>query len=148
MLPAERVRVGLPAASKRELLETMSALAAHGTAADASVILDAVLQREALMSTGVGQGLALPHARTQSVDDTTAALAILESAVDYDSLDGSPVRIVLLLAGPERERSVHLRLLSRISRVMADAGTRQRLLDAESVRDVHRALADAEAALG
>ncbi len=136
--------MGLVAASKMDLLQQMVALVTDDRADD---VLEAVLTRERVISTGVGQGFALPHARTSAVGDTRASLAILADPVDYDALDEMPVRIVLLMAGPEAARGTHLRLLSRISRVMADSGMRQGLLDAESVPEVLRTLADAEARL-
>ena len=148
LLPPERVRVALPGAAKDDVLREMVALASGASAVvDTEGLLRDVLAREEVISTGVGQGLALPHARTEAVRETVAAFATLDRGVDYDALDGEPVRLVLLLAGPQGEHGRHLRLLSRISRVMSGAGTRQRLLAARTPRDVLDVIAAAESDL-
>ena len=148
LLPPERIRVALAAPTKADVLREMAALASGADAVtDAESLLRDVEAREAVISTGVGQGLALPHARTTAVSETVVAFATLAEPVDYDALDGAPVRLVLLLAGPESERSRHLRLLSRVSRVMADDETRQRLLAAATPHEVLEVIAEAEAAL-
>ena len=145
LLTPQRVRVGLDASSKSDVLRAMVSLAARSSEVrDWRKLLADVQAREALISTGVGQGLALPHARTDAVTETVAAFATLAEPVDYASLDGAPVRMVLLIAGPEHQKTQHLRLLSRASRVMADPDTRQRLLDAPSSDSVLDVLADAE----
>jgi len=101
---------------------------------DASEVLDlettrkAVFDREEMMSTGVGKGLALPHAKTPAVQDTVAALMVLDEPVPFDAIDNEPVRIVFLLVGPPEARSLHIKLLSRISRLMNRKAFRERLL--------------------
>ena len=145
LLTPQRVRVRLDAASKPDVLRAMVLLTARAREVrDWRKLLADVQAREALISTGVGQGLALPHARTAAVTETVGAFATLAEPVDYASLDGAPVRIVLLIAGPEHQKTQHLRLMSRASRVMADPETRQRLLDAPSPESVLDVLADAE----
>lgn len=148
LLSVERVHVGLDAPTKADILRAMVRLAETDPAVvDSEALLQAVEARESLISTGVGQGLALPHARTSAVTDTVVSFATLAEPVDYDALDGNPVVMVVFLAGPDRERGEHVRLLSRISRVVADAETRQTLLDATSPGGVLDVIAEAEAAL-
>lgn len=126
----------------------MAALAATSSAVtSARQLLADVEAREARMSTGVGQGLALPHARTNAVRETVAAFATLATPVDYDALDGDPVRLVLLMAGPEAERSGHVRLLSRVSRLMSAPNVREGLLAARTAEAVLDTFRDAEASL-
>ena len=130
LLAPERIRVGLVAESKDDLLQSLVELAAsHESVQDPDRVLRDVRAREAKLSTGVGSGLALPHARTV-VDESLCALATLRQPVDFEALDGEPVHLVLLLVGPEADRSAHLHLLGRISRVLSDP-------------EVHRALAAA-----
>ncbi|HBX66461.1 MAG TPA: hypothetical protein DEG32_09995, partial [Balneolaceae bacterium] len=74
----------------------------------------AVFEREKIMSTGVGKGLAIPHAKTKAVTENHAAFALLKEPLDFDSIDGEPVRLVFLLVGPESNNSQHIKLLSRI----------------------------------
>lgn len=137
ILSPDRVRVGLHVSEKPALIEEMVAIVA---ASDSSIPADRLLadvqEREGLMSTGVGDGLALPHARSRAVEETVAAFATLASPIDYEALDGKPVQVALLLAGPDSERGEHVRLLGRISRLMSREGVRERLVTASTVEDI------------
>ena len=97
------------------------------------------------MSTGVGMGLALPHARSAAVNDTVAAFATTANGVPFSAHDGQPVSMIFLLVGPEGERSRHIRLLGRISRLMNRDAFRQRLLDATTPDEALTLFRDAEA---
>ena len=148
LLTPDRVRVQWAAATKGEVLDRMVALVASAPAVrDAARLGADVVAREAQMSTGVGGGLALPHARTPAVERTVAAFATLAAPVEYDALDGRPVRLVLLLAGPEGDRGRHVRLLARVSLLLADPAVRDRLLAAPSAAAALDAIREAEAAL-
>ncbi len=147
-LRAARVCVALSAPSKEHLIEVLVERAATAPEVDdADKLLQDVLAREARMSTGVGHGLALPHARTDAVHGTVMAIATLAEPVEFDSIDDLPVRIAVLLAGPEKDSGAHVRLLSRISRIMAVPETREALISAISSDEVVRALSEAEAQL-
>ncbi|HYE97002.1 MAG TPA: PTS sugar transporter subunit IIA [Rubricoccaceae bacterium] len=149
LLGPGRVCVGLPGKTKDEIIEGVVALLRGAPAVrDLEQLRDDVRQREEVMSTGVGKGLALPHARTAAVTDTVAAFAITTHPVDYGALDGEPVRLVFLAAGPEEERGAHVRLLSRISRLMSDDAFRARLLAARSEAEILAAFRAAEEHLG
>ena len=145
LLAPERVRVGLVAATKADVLRAVVALAATSPAVcDAARLLADVEAREATLSTGVGDGLALPHARSPALTETLAAMVTLAAPVPFDALDGAPVRLVLLLAGPDGDPGAHVRLLSRVSRLLSRASVRDRLLAATDPADFCAALADAE----
>lgn len=149
LLAPERVRVGLAGATKAEVIGgVVGLLDGSPSITDLARVRADVLGREALMSTGVGQGLALPHARTTAVTDTVAAFAVTAGPVDYGAFDGAPVRLVLLLVGPEAERGQHVRLLSRISRLMSDDAFRARLVAAPSADAVLAAFREAEERMG
>ena len=138
----DHVEVGLRAATKAEAIDALVArLAGVDGVEDADRLGADVAAREARMSTGVGDGLALPHARTPAVARTVAALATLAEPVDWGALDGQPVGIVLLLAGPEADRRAHVRLLAHVSRVLSDADVRARLAAAPTADDLRAALA-------
>ncbi len=89
----------------------------------------AIFEREEVMSTGVGKGLAIPHGKAAEIDRSYASFALLAEPVEYEAIDGVPVRIVFLLAGPDRNQTLHIKLLSRISRLMNRSAFRERLLE-------------------
>ncbi|MEO1022018.1 MAG: PTS sugar transporter subunit IIA [Bacteroidota bacterium] len=107
-------------------------------------VREAVLERERIMSTGVGKGLAIPHAKTPVLDTTYAAFALLNEELDYDSLDGNPVRLIFLLVGPTDANSTHIKMLSRISRLMNSTSFRERLVACITVQEVLDAFQDEE----
>ena len=96
----------------------------------------AVLERESIMSTGVGKGLAIPHGKSPGLSQTYAAFAKLREPVDYESIDEEPVRILFLLVGPESQNSIHIKMLSRISRLLNSSDFRQRLLDSSDAEEI------------
>ncbi len=148
LLTTASVRVGLLAETKADVLTGVVRLAASSPAVrDAAQLLADVEAREATLSTGVGDGIALPHARTAGVTETVAALVTLARPVDFESLDGEPVCLALLIATPEGAAGQHVRLLGRVSRLLSQPGVRDRLLEAATPEDFCAALADAEAAL-
>lgn len=99
-------------------------------------IRKAVFEREEIMSTGVGKGLAIPHGKAAGIDENYASFAILDEPVDYDSIDDKPVQIVFLLVGPESRNSTHIKLLSRISRLMNNNSFREALLSCTSSDEI------------
>lgn len=120
-ITADSVAVGLEVKSKDELIEKLLVLAnKSGKVTNLSEVRNAVLEREKLLSTGIGDGIAIPHAKTQAVSDTVCSVAILKNAVDFDSVDGAPVDVAFLLLGRESNVGAHLRLLSRISRYLCE----------------------------
>ncbi len=107
----------------------------------------AVQERELQMSTGVGGGFALPHARTDAVTATVAAFAVTKDPARFEAPDDVPVRLVFLLAGPRADMSRHIRILSRVSRLVQRRDLRSRLLAETSAEGVIAAFADAETEL-
>lgn len=148
LLRPDTIRVGLPGSTKAEVLDALIALLVHAPEVDdlAQVRAD-VLAREDQMSTGVGKGLALPHARSAAVSETVAAFAVTADPIPFGSIDDRPVRLLFLLVGPEDARSRHIRLLSRISQLMNSEEFRQHLLEADSPEAVLDLFRAAEAAL-
>ncbi|MDR9415102.1 MAG: PTS sugar transporter subunit IIA [Gracilimonas sp.] len=107
-------------------------------------IREAVFERESIMSTGVGKGLAIPHAKTHAVEENFAAFALLKEPLDFDSIDNEPVRLVFLLIGPETNNSQHIKLLSRISRLMNSGSFREKILDCGSSEQILGAFQEEE----
>ena len=136
LLSPDRVKVPLDGRTKDDLLRELVGLVARAPD-DSREILAAVHDRERELSTGVGGGVAIPHARTSRVEQLVMAAGIAPSPVDYDALDGQPVELFFLLVGPESSAGAHVRALARISR----------LLRREPLRAALRSSADAEAFL-
>lgn len=147
ILTSLRVKVPLDAGTKDEVLrELVDVLASDGSVGDAAEVLRVVEQRERVLSTGIGHGVALPHGKSDVCQDMAIAAGVTRDPVDFDALDAEPVRLVFLLVGPERAAGAHIMALSRISRLVRQPALRERLMaspDAESFLD---ALREAEAA--
>ena len=99
---------------------------------DLKKVRDAVLDREKIMSTGVGKGFAIPHGKTGAVNEILAAFGKTENPIDYQALDSQPVHLVFLLVGKDNMVSTHIKLLSRISRMMTKDEFREKLIHAKS----------------
>jgi mannitol/fructose-specific phosphotransferase system IIA component (Ntr-type) len=142
LLDTSNVAVGVDASDKESLIHAVIDLVKeHPAVVNAESMRAAVFEREATMSTGVGKGLALPHAKTAAVSSVVAALAVSRKPVEFESIDNEAVRIVFLLVGRQDAKSQHVRILSRISRMMNREETRQAVLSAatpEALLDVVR----------
>lgn len=122
----------LKANSKKQLLQELAALAARGAELDEREIYDALLQRERLGSTGIGNGLAIPHGRFTRLSHLSGVFARLDRPVDFESVDDVPVDLVFVLLAPESAGADHLQGLSRIARLMRNPAVAQNL---RSTRD-------------
>lgn len=107
-------------------------------------IRKAVFEREAIMSTGVGKGLAIPHGKAKGLNENYAAFAILGQPVPYDSIDDKPVKMIFLLVGPESNNSSHIKMLSRISRLMNNAEFRETLGTCNTAESILKAFKEEE----
>ncbi|MBC8144423.1 MAG: PTS sugar transporter subunit IIA [bacterium] len=131
------VAVNMPATTKDEaLMKLVDMLGASPNVLDLDKVRAAIVEREKIMSTGVGHGFAIPHAKVDALTDIVAAFATLQNPVDFQALDGQPVRIVFMLVGRETHVGTHLKLLSRVSRLMNNETFREQLLLAASPADV------------
>ena len=137
ILTEQFVRTNLPGATKEEILDAMIELASSSDRVqDKEKVRNAILEREKIMSTGVGSGFAIPHGKTDAVTDIVGSFAVTAQPIDYKSLDEQPVRIVFLLVGKENMVGPHIKLLSRISRLMNKEDFRKKLLDAGSPSEI------------
>ncbi len=103
---------------------------------DLEKVREAVLEREKIMSTGVGKGFAIPHGKTNYVNEILGAFGKTEKPIDYQSLDNQPVQLVFLLVGKDNLVSTHIKLLSRISRMMNKDEFRKALLEAKNNEEI------------
>ncbi|TYC49289.1 PTS IIA-like nitrogen regulatory protein PtsN [Rhodobacterales bacterium] len=121
LLDKEAVVACLRAKSKKQAIQELSAKAAELTGLSEREIFDTLLQRERLGSTGVGNGIAIPHGKLTRLDRLVGLFAKLEKPVDFDALDDEPVDLVFLLLAPEGAGADHLKALARIARQLRDA---------------------------
>ncbi|MEO1137475.1 MAG: PTS sugar transporter subunit IIA, partial [Pseudomonadota bacterium] len=135
---------GFRASGKKAVIQRLCEAAAHDLDCDAAEIFDAVMERERLGSTGVGGGVAIPHARIDGLDRPRGWFARLDSPVDYDAIDDAPVDLVFLLLAPEAANAEHLKTLARISRFFRREDRRQRIRETESPAAIHALFAAAE----
>ena len=127
----------------RELVELVAA-GRGGAAVDG--ILTAVREREQVLSTGIGGGLAIPHGKTPYVDQLVLAAGVAPQAIDFDALDGRPVQLFFLLVGPENASGAHVKALSRISRLLRRDQLRAGLIGARSPEAFLQVIRGSEAA--
>ena len=139
LLTPESVVLPLRGGSKEEIIRRLvDALPVEG--GDREGILRAVLEREKVMSTGIGRGVAIPHAKTDQVSGLMAAIGISEEPLPFEAIDKKPVRIFFLIVSDPGTSSPHLKALSMISRVLNDGNRKEALVEARTVEEVLAAL--------
>jgi fructose-specific phosphotransferase system IIA component len=133
ILTESLIVTGLEGNSKDDIIDKMVDLVGTSPKVlDIEKVRKAIFDRERIMSTGVGNGFAIPHGKTDAVSDIVAGFAVTERPIDYESLDEKPVRLVFLLVGKDNLVGPHIKLLSRISRLMNKEEFRRRLLETTS----------------
>jgi PTS system nitrogen regulatory IIA component len=144
LLTLERIRVPLAATDKPAVLRELVELLAQLSGAPFEPLHTAVLEREAVLSTGIGHGIAIPHAKSPAVDKLWLVCGSSPDGIAFDSLDGKPVRLFFLLLGPDSAVGEHVKALSRIARLVRGDQVREALLGAESPEAFHQILVEAE----
>ncbi|WP_374763073.1 PTS IIA-like nitrogen regulatory protein PtsN [Yunchengibacter salinarum] len=127
LLTPDNVIATFRASSKKQTLQSLTEKLARNYDLNARRVFDAVLEREKLGSTGVGRGVAIPHARVDGLDKIVGLFARLETPIDFDSVDDQPVDLVFLLLAPLDAGADHLKTLARVSRLLRDAKTCEKL---------------------
>lgn len=144
ILPPERTLFDVPGGSKKRVLEFFSTFIAQNTPSlDSQEVFSRLIGRERLGSTGIGNGVAIPHARDPHCKAPLAGFLKLAEPIDFDAVDGEPVDLVFVLLVPEEADDTHLALLGQVAAVMNDADTRQRLRKSDSQRQLYDTLLDA-----
>ncbi len=131
VLSPEEVRLGVRVSSKRQLLSEIAQAAAAATRLDAPEVLAALKEREQLGSTGVGRGVALPHARLAGLVDLHALFWVLHDPIAFDALDDAPVDLVFVLLVPAGAETLHLKTLAKVARRLRDEAVRRRLRESD-----------------
>lgn len=141
LISPDRISLSIRASSKKRLLEKISELlGAVVPDLDERAAFQSLIDRERLGSTGVGNGVALPHGRLQGLDRAIGACLILSEEMDYDAIDGKPVKIVFTLLVPEEATEEHLQLLAQLARIFGEEKNREQLLNAKESEEVYNFL--------
>ena len=125
------------ASSKRQALHVVAEAAAQALGMDENRVMDALLEREALSSTGLGSGVAVPHARLEGLTQVRAVFVRLDAPVAYGAVDDRPVDLLFALFAPPRDGAEHLRALAAVSRAMRSPELREKLRQARTLDAVH-----------
>ena len=131
LLNSQSIALDMKAADKRDIIEKMTILMEKsGNLTDRKQYLKGVLEREEEGTTGIGEGIAIPHAKNAAVKRAGLAAMVLKEEVDYDSLDGEPVKLIFMIAAPENGANEHLQALARLSTMLIDDSFREELIQA------------------
>jgi PTS system nitrogen regulatory IIA component len=141
VLSPDTVWADLKADSKQGIIEEMvDRLLAAGKISDRDTVLEAVLEREAKMSTGMQNGVAIPHGKTDSIKELVAAVGIHQNGVDFDSMDGAPSFIFIMTLSPTKRTGPHIQFLAEVSRLISQQAEREKLLAARSHAEIYEIL--------
>ena len=136
ILKPANIKIPLESKTKAEAIgELVNVLAATGDVTDPKKVLDAVLEREATRTTGIGNGLAIPHGKCQGTRDLVMAIGRAGTPIDFQAIDGRPVTIIWMLASPPDRTGPHIHALARISRLMTIDKFRASLLQAKTPQE-------------
>jgi PTS system nitrogen regulatory IIA component len=136
-LVPEAVVLDLKSTNKKDVLaELLQPLAKAGKIADARKMVDVLLEREDLGSTGIGGRIAIPHGKAAQVKELAASLGVSKEGIAFDALDGEPVHLFIALVAPEGSAGLHLKALARISSLLKDKNLKKALLTAASREEV------------
>src|SRR5262252_8337902 len=145
-LQPERIVANLAAKTKPAVLTEMSAhLSKLEPNVDAEQLRRVLEERELLASTAIGDGIAIPHGKLDSIGQLSGALARSRPGIEFESIDGKPTHLIFMLVAPVSSTGVHLKALARLSRLFRDADFRQRLLAADTREDMYRVISDEDA---
>jgi PTS system nitrogen regulatory IIA component len=145
-LAPDAIIPSLSGTTKGEVLAELSAhMAKHQPGVDVQKLRRALEEREQLATTAIGDGIAIPHGKLDSVDRLVGTLGRSVLGLDCDSIDGKPTHLLFMLVAPVNSAGVHLKALARLSKLFKDASFRQKLLDAQDGDSMYRAIAEEDA---
>ncbi|HOD83403.1 MAG: PTS system fructose-specific EIIABC component [Planctomycetes bacterium ADurb.Bin126] len=148
MLKLEQIKVPLAATDKQGAIqELVDLLAGQGRLLDRDKAYQAVLEREQTRTTGIGEGVAIPHGKTPAVDDLVIALGKAPDGVDFESIDGKPVTLILLLLSPSDRTGLHIQALARISRLISLDAFRKKMASAQTAEEIFQVIQQQEQSL-
>lgn len=137
LLPPANVQVGLEASSKKRVFEQAGLLFENNQGIGRSTVFDSLFAREKLGSTGLGQGVAIPHGRIKGLKEAVGAFLRLTAPVQFDAPDGKPVSFLFVLLVPEQATEQHLQILSELAQMFSDRAFREQLAAAPDAAAIH-----------
>ncbi|HPD19393.1 MAG TPA: PTS sugar transporter subunit IIA [Candidatus Goldiibacteriota bacterium] len=144
-LNKDSIELNLKSGNKKEVIEELvEILDKRGLLIDKNAVVDSLFEREELGSTGIGQGIAIPHSKTKGVKELVGVLGISKNGVDFDALDGEPVNIFFLLLTPEGAAGLMLKALARVSNFLKNKFFRKKILDAGSREEIIQIIEEEE----
>jgi PTS system nitrogen regulatory IIA component len=133
----------LASSNKRDVLgELIEVMIENGLKIDSVKAIDVLLQREKLGSTGIGEGVAIPHGKVSDLQQLVVAFGRSKKGIDFDAIDGKPVHLFFLLLAPESSTGQHLKALARISKMLKTPNFRKTLLEAKTRNDLYKAIVE------
>jgi PTS system nitrogen regulatory IIA component len=142
MMKPEYIVEELRAKTKRDVLAELSSVFLPDLSCDAEEMVSILLEREKLGSTGIGDGIAIPHGKMAALKGLVVAFGRSRPGIDFNAMDGKPVHLFFLLMAPENSAGLHLKALAKISRMLKDVAFRKRLLAAGSREEIAQAIAE------
>ena len=143
LIDKQSILASLKAPNKKQLLQELSQAMAARVAIDHRVIFETLLKREKLGSTGIGQGIAIPHGKLATLSRVYGVFARLAQPIDFDSVDGQPVDLVFVLLAPEHAGADHLKALARVSRLLRDRSLVEKLRATDKADALYALLVEA-----
>lgn len=145
ILHLDCVKVPLQGKDKQSVIvELVDLLNERGLLGNRDIVLEAVLAREKTRSTGIGSGVAVPHGKCNGVRELVMAFGLANEPIEFESIDGKPVKIIILLVSPANKTGPHIQALARISRLMLDGQFKQRLEEVTSAEELYELISEKE----
>jgi len=142
LLPPSNVIVDLDVASKKRVFEQAGLLFENTVQIARNQVFDSLFAREKLGSTGLGQGVAIPHGRIKGLREAVAALVRMKEAIPFDAPDGQPVNIACILLVPEKATDQHLQILSELAQMFSDKKFRDSILNSKNAEEIHQLITE------
>ena len=140
MISVDRIKIIEAKDKESALKEIVGLLSTAGSIRDKQEFEKAIMDREKILSTSIGIGIAIPHVRLDSVTDITIAIGVLKKGIDYESFDGQPVNIIIMIASPSGAHREYLRTLAKIALFLKNPTLRNKILSAETPGEIYAAM--------
>jgi len=142
LLPVSNITLDLDVSSKKRVFEQAGLLFENNHNIARSVVFDSLFAREKLGSTGLGQGIAIPHGRIKGLKEAIGAIVRMKQPIPFDAPDGQNVNLIFVLLVPDRATDLHLQILSELAQMFSDKPFRERLLNAPDAAYLHQLIAE------